>query len=738
MREKWAILKYSIIAVTICSIFTITAWFYLENLHEEIIEENYLYLQEVAGQSSFAINHKLEGDMKMLRSMAIMLGNQGNIDVHFWAEAFKKEGLFNEFQRIGIILPDGRGYSADVAGTNFSDREYFQKAMAGKSNISDVMVDRTTKVLSNTYAVPIYSNNEIIAILAAVINTETYQNILYTNVFDGKGYTYVVKSNGDVVVRSNHPKSEKTFRNLFAAIDVTDEEKQIAQDNMLQGKSGNLFYNVHGENRLLNYVPLGINDWYIISVVPYDVIKDKSLPILKMTAYACLVVVIVLSILILYIMINDEKSKKALAKLAYYDELTGMPNKNLFYIKATEILKTNNQQRYVYVVLDINKFKVVNDLFGYTQGDHLLQHIAHVLKEEVGSNEVAARISADIFHMFFEYESKSILERRLKNIANKVSEYSFKSENHYNISLSFGIYVLENGNMYIESMGDKAGIALKKIKNFHHTSYFFYNDDIRNKIIEEQEIENCMEQAIKNCEFEVYLQPKYSLKKKIVEGAEALVRWNHPARGLLAPLIFIPLFERNGFIVKLDMYVLETVCKKMAEWQEQGLNLPVISVNQSRMHLHNPNYINNLLRVLEKYSIEPKFIELEITESVFFEHTDTMVKVMEELHNVGFKLSMDDFGSGYSSFNMLQEIRVDILKIDKNFFRSTSDSVRGKKIVNSIISMASDLGIKTVAEGVETFEQVEFLQKTDCDLVQGYYFYRPITIPAFEKLLFQL
>lgn len=739
MREKRSILKYAIIAVTICSLFTITAWFYLENLHEELVQENYIYLREVAVQSSAAINNKINGDMRMLHSMATLLGNQDNIDVDFLVQTLKKEELFKEFQHVGIILPDGWGYGTDIQGVNFSSHDYFQKSMAGKPNISDIIVDRTAGILSNIYAVPIFSNNKVVAILAAYTHTETYQKILYHDIFDGRGYTCVVKSSGDIVVHSNHPKSEQSSANLFMAIDANEKEKRLAQENMLSGKSGTLSYTLHGESRFLNYVPLGINDWYTISVVPYDIIKDKFLPVFKMATYTCLIVVLVLSILILYIMINDEKSKKALAKLAYYDELTGIANKNFFNIQASKLLQETNKQ-YAYVVLDINKFKIINDLFGYTEGDNFLKFIAKLLQESTTNNEVIARVSADIFHMLCEYESKSSLERRLQMLSSKISAYSFASDNRYNIFVGFGIYILENNNnnnICIEAMGDKAGIALKKIKDFRYNSCFFYNDEIRNKIIEEQEIENGMKNAIQEQEFKVYLQPKYSLKKNAIDGAEALVRWEHPERGLLSPLTFISLFERNGFIVKLDMYVLEVVCKKMSEWQEQGWTLPVISVNQSRLHLSDPNYINNLLLILEKYNISPQFIELEITESVFFEHSDTMIKVMNQLHNVGFNLSMDDFGAGYSSFNMLQEIMVDVLKIDKNFFRKTADSNRGQKIVNNIISMSNDLGIKTVAEGVETLEQVEFLRQTDCSLVQGYYFYRPITIPAFEKLLFQ-
>lgn len=429
---------------------------------------------------------------------------------------------------------------------------------------------------------------------------------------------------------------------------------------------------------------------------------------------------------------NAKKLQVDLKQLAYYDDLTGIANKNLFKSTALELIKSN-EVRYAYIILDVNKFKVINDLFGYAYGDLLIKHIAQVTSAEFHDGELVARYYADNFHILSRFFSREDLEARLYKIASKISAFTFAADTEYHISIGYGIYVIENTDPPLESMGDKAGHALKKVKDFHTTSLFFYNDEIRKRIMEEQEIEYEMVSALERGEFHAYLQPKYSLETETMKGAEALVRWIHPKKGIVPPIDFIGLFERNGFITTLDMYILEEVCKYQRDWIDSGKQPIVISVNQSRLHLHNPDYLASITTILNKYHISTNLIELEITESAFFEDTDKMIEMMNQLHELGFKISMDDFGSGYSSLNMLHEIMVDVLKIDKNFFNESSNTVRGKKIVENIISLATALSITVVAEGVETKEQVDFLKQTGCDLVQGYYYARPMPIDEFIK-----
>ena len=422
-----------------------------------------------------------------------------------------------------------------------------------------------------------------------------------------------------------------------------------------------------------------------------------------------------------------------LSQMAYYDSLTGLGNKNYFEKTATQLL-TGHARGYAYIILDINKFKLINDIFGIEQGDMLLCHIGEVISASTAEDEVCARFNADNFHMLMRYHTRSQLEQRLRAISDDITNYVIEFNSGYKLSIGFGVYVIDEDCSSISLLGDKAMLALSKIKGSHTFAVHFYNNNIRNKILEEQEIENSMEEALAQGEFKLYIQPKYDPRDETIRGAEALVRWVHPQKGIVPPDQFIPVFERNGFIANLDMYMLEQVCILLRSWLDQGIEPLRISVNQSRQYLNLSDYMSSLLGMLAKYNLPPKLIELEITETAFFEDQDEMIKIVRQLRELGFAVSLDDFGTGYSSFSMLQDILVDVLKIDKNFFRESLNSDRGKKIVMNIIAMARELNILTVAEGVETAEQVELLREADCDLIQGYYYARPMPWQELDQL----
>jgi EAL domain-containing protein (putative c-di-GMP-specific phosphodiesterase class I) len=230
------------------------------------------------------------------------------------------------------------------------------------------------------------------------------------------------------------------------------------------------------------------------------------------------------------------------------------------------------------------------------------------------------------------------------------------------------------------------------------------------------------------------VQPKYGLKSRHIEGAEALIRWNSKEFGFIYPDEFIPLCEKNGFVVELDFFILEEVCKAMRRWIDDGKTPVVISVNQSRLHLNYDDFIWRLREIVDKYEIPYEYIELELTESVFTENAEQLIKVMQKLHEIGFKLSIDDFGSGYSSLNMLKDIPADVVKIDREFFNGTVNSEKGRAVISTVVDLAKNLNMEVISEGVETVEQVEFLSGIDCAMVQGFYFAKPMTIEAFEKM----
>lgn len=265
--------------------------------------------------------------------------------------------------------------------------------------------------------------------------------------------------------------------------------------------------------------------------------------------------------------------------------------------------------------------------------------------------------------------------------------------------------------------------------------YVYYDESLTEEALHKIEIENKMEKALANEEFLVYLQPKYYLKDELIGGAEALVRWKIPGEELLLPNSFIPIFERNGFVVKLDFYMLRKVCSIIKGWMDLLIEPVVVSVNFSRMHLSNGDFVRELREVVDSYGIERRYIEIEITETVIYDNIEALEGIITELHESGFTISMDDFGSGYSSLSMLKDLPVDVIKMDRSFFINQKDVCRSKIVLGNVIGMAAELGICIVAEGVEDREHIELLRSLNCDMVQGYFYAKPMPENEFRVLL---
>ncbi|MEG0321187.1 MAG: EAL domain-containing protein, partial [Oscillospiraceae bacterium] len=293
--------------------------------------------------------------------------------------------------------------------------------------------------------------------------------------------------------------------------------------------------------------------------------------------------------------------------------------------------------------------------------------------------------------------------------------------------------------MPVADMIDRAKLALRESGGNVSTQvqYHLYDERVRRRLLREKKLEDMMGPALENHEFEVYLQPKYRTDFETIGGAEALVRWNSATEGMIYPDEFISIFEKNGSITRIDLWVFEQVCKTLRGWLDAGRQPMRISVNCSRVHLKMPDFLDKYRIIAERYAVPPELLEIELTENVVFEDVVHLTKIIEDIHKLGFSCSMDDFGSGYSSLNLIQDIPVDVLKLDKIFFRrGTRNLARTESVVGSIVSMARALSMETVAEGVEERRQVDMLKKLGCDYIQGYYFARPMPIHDFETLAF--
>ncbi|WP_041138409.1 sensor domain-containing protein [Beduini massiliensis] len=432
-----------------------------------------------------------------------------------------------------------------------------------------------------------------------------------------------------------------------------------------------------------------------------------------------------------------EEYNQTLHTLAFSDEITKGFNRRKFDLAAGERIRSAVSGTYSVIWLNLQKFKLLNDIGGVEAGDRALIYIYRKIKAHLLDEECLTRIFSDNFVILLKTIEPKVIEDRLNTMIQDINSYNDQNVYKYYLTFSAGIYHINDPKMPVTSIEDYAHAALKNNDSIKEGMclYHYYTDTIRTQMLDEKNIENRMREALKNKEFEVYLQPKYEVETNTIAGAEALIRWNDPQYGLIPPNDFIPLFESNGFIIQLDLFVFENVCQLLARWLKEGHSLIPISVNMSRLHFKNKDFIKRYKEIRDDYQVPSQYLEIELTETMVFENPQAFMSIIDKIHEAGFTCSMDDFGSGYSSLNTLKNINVDSIKLDKAFF--SSQKMENKKeniIIQSMLEMAKALQMTTIAEGIETREQVEFLRHSPCHLIQGYYFSKPLPIPSFETL----
>ncbi|MCI9415274.1 MAG: EAL domain-containing protein [Clostridiales bacterium] len=714
---------------------------YVRNLNKTMEEETVLHLTETAEQNVVSLQKQIAGDIRLLENVGSLLGRGGSIAMGEALDYLRGMVEDGGFKRMGVILPDGQAHTTDGYVQDFSDRQYFHEALSGRSSLSGTLTDKIGGGDINVYYAPILNGGKCLGVVFATHDTAVYREILSLSSFGGKGSFYLVAADGEPVIR---PAEADTYidlsRNHMADPDIAFSDPDAVTDmrlHMMRGESGVLQCVDHGVTTYINYTPVdtdAVDSWYLISLAPSSVITDRTGYILDQTLYLSVGIFVVLSALVAYNLYTQRRNERQLYALAFVDPLTGGANQTRFKREAGRLVRRYGGAKYALVEFDIDKFKYINDMFGYETGDRVLTGLMDILRRSLKPGELCARIINDKFVLLLEENRQEDIERRLRGLADRVASLSADLPRPYDFVLAFGICQPTDGTDIVPLL-DRAALARKSGKGSHRTSVVFYSDSLHERIIKEKEIENRMETALKNREFVVYYQPKVLLSSGVLSGAEALVRWKHPEKGLIPPGDFIPLFERNGFIVNLDLYVFEEVCRKMRGWLDEGLDPVPVSVNLSRVHLQNPQFLERFRDIVEQYALPAGLLELELTESAVFDNVEVLRRLMHTLREAGFMLSMDDFGTGYSSLNLLKELPVDIVKIDREFFGECPDNERGKQVVAAVVTLAKQLQIRVVSEGVETAEQADFLRTIGCDMAQGYFFSTPIPEEDYEKRL---
>ncbi len=451
--------------------------------------------------------------------------------------------------------------------------------------------------------------------------------------------------------------------------------------------------------------------------------------ILSISALAAVIIVI-----LFFIIEHNRATRQKLWQKAYMDAKTELPNLALFKKESKKIIERERSNKYCIVQFDVKKLSLINDLYGYEEGDKVILSLRDEFKKLLILNQdYLARINADVFVALISYQNRSEID--IREIFENISQRVYKTTGHF-IQLSIGVYFCEQHDEMFSEINKKVIYAHKEAKkNSENTSIYEYDDYDLQKLVRQSKLEERMRIALTNGEFLTYLQPKYSAKTEQITGAEALVRWKTAEGEFIMPGEFIPLFEKNKFIVQLDLYMLENVIKTIRGWIDRKLPTCKIAVNFSLLHFEDNNFAKKIEDLIKKYDIPPNLIEIEITEATFLDRGEKTRHIISELHSIGVLVSMDDFGTGYSSLGLLKSIAVDCVKLDRSFFE-TSDSTRDKAkiVIESIIDLCKKLNYETVAEGIEHRGQVEYLKDLGCDTIQGYIFGKPMTIEQFEQL----
>ncbi|MCE4736025.1 EAL domain-containing protein [Clostridioides difficile] len=712
----------------------------MEDTKHLLMSEAKIHIKEVAVQGSQLAQRQIEKDLDVLNIFSNYYASNPDIPNEEKMKNLLDEMENQKFYTMAIV--DINGNAENTKGDKFSvkDREFFKNSIKGKKYVSSPYVDEVNKSIKKiAISVPLLNNDKVVGVLYCTYNINTLMKLINISFYENNSISYVVKNNGTIIL---HPQGDSLSKNIYKLLKQDNDIQEVnrLKKELQENKTGATVLNMLEERRYLGYATMDngnsennyIKDWNLIFSIPETVVFSNSKQIINRAVYAVLSIVLIFIAIIFYIIYKKKSNEKEILSLAYEDKVTYIGNQNKFYRECSKYLLDKPSLNYIIVYFDINNFKMINDTFGYEFGDNLLITIAKALKEELTEGEVYARLSSDYFAIFCDYKNgRNKIIRKLDNIRSNIeSNLSIVFE----ISLCVGIYFVEEGEVDIQKAVNKANMA-RSVAKGKNINYAIYNEDVRNKLSEESMILDDIKIALVKNQFEVYYQPKFSLVTGEMIGSEALIRWNHPEHGFISPAVFIPIAEKSKLILKIGRFVFERVCNDLYEWKKQGKKIVPVSVNLSRVELYQPDIVKFINKTIKMYNLSSDFIEIEITETVAINELNILKNVLNELRTYGFSISMDDFGTGYSSISCLRDMPIDILKLDKSFLGGIEHDERSRNIAKSIVSLAKSLDLVVIIEGVESKEQAELMKQFGCDLVQGFYFARPMPAKNFLDLL---
>ncbi len=728
----------------------------LRRAHQIVKFKTDRYISEVSQSICSALQERFQRTQMTLESVA------RSCDQEITLSADELKGLQEraellQFEYFAFISPDGSAICSDGISRSFAQQDGIMKAFEGQPVI-DVKTPETEVNSQNKkiplFAVPIYSHKttgEITGVLAAPISPERTDFFLTQSYYGGDVFFNVIQSDGTEVFMTKRShisrldelqdfeSADNLFDALYANVKIiSDTNIDDLREAAAKGYDATIRFHLLNDDitQTAQLTHIGDTDLCIWMVDANDAVSGGLDQVLHKAFRINVFGIVCFSALIIVLIYLYRKNMFTLM----VDPVTGGYSPSRFGQEAEHLIHHSNPGDYTFIVMNTVGFKLLNDIYTYDESNRILKHIHNTILKYMDRGEILARSSADDFDILIRTKSEEAIIQKLDLIVDEINQFNDKLTEKQWIMFKVGVYQIVDTTLPVIHIRDRANIARKKRKipiGDILYSCGFYEEEDRAQLQQENILTNKMNDALKNQDFKVYLQPKIDIPTGKIINAEALIRWKDADMGLVPPDEFIPLFEKIGFIRRLDLYMWEQVCICLRRWLDAGLQPIPISVNLSRMHLINKDFLVPFVEVQKKYCIPPELLEFELTETAFQDLPDAIPEAISQIHLAGYTCSLDDFGSGYSSLNNLEVLDIDVLKLDCKFLRDArTENDKGHIVIEELIHMARRLGITVCCEGVETENQLAFLQKCHCDIGQGYLFSKPVEVAAFEQLLF--
>lgn len=738
LRSLNIFMRMRLVAIALCLLFLIGGVALVHHMIKQNEVEVIDFLWDSVRQNKTSVTTRISGDFQTLDGVAICLSQMDMHDTATMRLVLMQINQRNTFFFMGLADLSGNIDLLDIDGKiherrNIAGTDYYQTALKGEFALSKTFYDAASEKYLNSYAVPVLQNGRVAAVLCAYIPADVFQEIIDTSFFNGRGYCNIIEQDGDYVIRSGHPEASEAT-SLLQLGEFSHEQYEQVQELLANGQA-DMFTcdSPSGVALMVVFEPLGINNWYVMNVTPKNMTSQRyNRAAIGVSGILTTALLIFLFLIFLIRRITD-KSRATLEEIAYVDALTGGRSYPKFLLDV-ERMRAEGQQLSLWYC-DIKNFKFINELLGYDSGDQILSDFYEVLKEMLGEQAVFCRSSADNFVGVIDCDDEELV-CLLERFVLKLPKFEASRENRFHIDVSIGVCRAREGrNLPLNDMVNRAMMAQREAKTLSGSNYAFYSEKMRKTALYDTELETTMKTAMENGEFKVYFQPKVDVQNNFcIDSVEALSRWESKD-GFVTPDRFIPLFEKNGFITQLDRHIFTECCRWIKKRIDAGQAQIPVAVNVSRVNLLQPDFLTYYTQTKAQYQIPNGLLELEVTESVILDDKETFRQIVLQLRENGFTCSLDDFGNGYSSLNILKNLPIDVLKLDFLFFHDGVDFERERIVIASVLDMAGRLSMRTVAEGVEEWTQVVFLRENGCNLVQGYVFARPMPIEEFDRLL---